>query len=100
MKLAREFFDFAPCCTGTISAELAYLTFANETDLKQFIEHADGHVLQTGDKLSARQLKPTDSGDSEEASLRRKKQELRAQKKMERSLQKEQGDLGDVFSDW
>lgn len=100
IKLACEFSHFTPHCTGTISAELAYLTFTNQTDLNRFIQHADGHVLSTGDILSAGQLKHTDSRDSEEASQRRKKQELREQKRIERSLQNEQGDLGDIFSDW
>jgi hypothetical protein len=100
IKLAREFFDFTPCRTGTISAELAYLTFTNQTDLNRFIQHADGHILSTGDILSAGQLKPTDPRDSEEASQQRKKQELREQKRLERSLQNEQGDLGDIFPDW
>lgn len=105
IKLAREFFDFAPSCTGTISTELAYLTFTSQIDLDRFIQHADGHVLSTGDILSAEQLKPSDSRDSEdgiakEASQQREKRELRQQKRIEGSAQDHQGDLGDIFPDW
>lgn len=104
MKLACKFFDFAPSCTGRISAEQAYLTFTNKTDLERFILYTDGLVLSTGDILSARQLKPTDSPDTEvreaeEVSQQRQKQELRGQKRRERSAQDELGDLRSLFPD-
>jgi hypothetical protein len=104
MKLACKFFDFAPSYTGRISEEQAYLAFTDKDNLDRFIQHADGLVLPTGDTLSARQLKPTDSPDTEareaeEVGQRRQKQELREQQRIERSKQDGPEDLGSLFLD-
>lgn len=58
MRLARQFFDYAPDVGGIISADsglsvqTAYLAFPDEDRLDQFVRDVDGLALRTGEVLS------------------------------------------------
>ncbi|KAI1108024.1 hypothetical protein F5Y14DRAFT_457510 [Nemania sp. NC0429] len=84
MKLARYFFDFTPTSTGLKSAEIAFITFENESHLNQFIQANNQRLLPTGEILSVVPITIGESAGAREAIEREEKQRLRAIKKAER----------------
>ncbi|GAW25822.1 hypothetical protein SAMD00023353_1302540 [Rosellinia necatrix] len=83
MKLARYFFHFMPTSTGLKSAEIAFITFKNESYLNQFIQANNQRPLPTGEILSVVAIIKASAG-AKEATEREEKQRLRAIKKAER----------------
>ncbi|VUC32214.1 unnamed protein product [Clonostachys rosea] len=51
MKLARYFFSFSPESSGTMSSNMAFLTFKSEDQRDHFKADVDGQILATGEKL-------------------------------------------------
>ncbi|KAI1286019.1 hypothetical protein F5Y03DRAFT_406825 [Xylaria venustula] len=56
MKLARYFFDFMPSSTGLKSAEVAFITFENESDLDRFMQANNQRLLPAGETLLVRPI--------------------------------------------
>ncbi|KAI0907950.1 hypothetical protein F4823DRAFT_625930 [Ustulina deusta] len=83
MKLARYFFDFMPTSTGLKSADIAFITFENESRLNQFIQANNQRLLPTGETLSVIPIIKGSAGAKGTAE-REEKQRLRAIKKAER----------------
>ncbi|KAI1204039.1 hypothetical protein F5X97DRAFT_330119 [Nemania serpens] len=82
MKLARYFLDFMPTSTGLKSAEIAFITFENESYLNQFIQANNQRLLPTGEILSVVPIIKA-SARAKEAAEREEKRRLRAIKKAE-----------------
>lgn len=100
MKLARRFLRFSPQSAGLLSAEMAYLTFANRGQLDDFVQAVDGLALPTGETLSVgliRDLSGWKETAEAERGSRQATQERRAQKRLENTVSDTE-DLGDLFS--
>ncbi|KAI0468061.1 hypothetical protein F4859DRAFT_524917 [Xylaria cf. heliscus] len=83
MKLARYFFDFMPTATGLKAADIAFITFENESYLNHFIQANNQRPLPTGEILSVVQI-VIGGAETKGAAEREEKQRLRAIKKAER----------------
>ncbi|KAI9172256.1 hypothetical protein HJFPF1_01753 [Paramyrothecium foliicola] len=98
MKLARQFFDFAPQTAGILSADMAYLTFRNQDQMNNFIAAAHGMVLPRGEVLSVQFYSMVDIV-AEAKVKREQKQELIRKARSEKvQVEIEIGDLDDLFS--
>ncbi|KAI0969515.1 hypothetical protein F4678DRAFT_463296 [Xylaria arbuscula] len=82
MKLARYFFDFMPLSAGLKSAEVAFITFQNESYLAKFIQANNQRLLPTGETLLVISIIKEIAG-AKEIAEREEKQRLRAIKKAE-----------------
>ncbi|KAI0805221.1 hypothetical protein GGR55DRAFT_681133 [Xylaria sp. FL0064] len=94
MKLARYFIDFSPVSAGLKSTEMAFITFACQDHLDQFIQTISGRLLPTGETLSASPIEG--SGEAEMTTEMEEKRQLREVKKVDR-LKSDFADFGNVL---
>ena len=100
MKLARRFLRFSPRSCGLLSAEMAYLTFANREQVDGFVQAVDGLTLPTGETLLVgiiQELHRWKETAEAGRSSRQATQERRAQKRLE-NMVSDTEDLGGLFS--
>ncbi|KAI1348313.1 hypothetical protein F5Y01DRAFT_328582 [Xylaria sp. FL0043] len=96
MKVARYFSDFLPVSAGLKSTEMAFITFACQDHLDQFIQTISGRLLPTGETLSASPIEG--SGEAEMTTEMEEKRQLREVKKADKS-ESDFADFGNIFAE-